>query len=170
MKKVIVLLVMALATGQLFAQATKPGTLDELLKKLERIEVNADGSITVKGKPLKNIKLNQSKTIYCDIITNEVIDSLTNVIRLNCRDYIADYNTTLNQGIIPAMAYMDRRDYINQYVTTLLPHTPATITAKINEVDDYGDQVPHFSTKQPAGTFVSTSFERNVAEAVMRQP
>ena len=148
MKKIILVLIIVLATGQLFAQTTRPTTLDELLKKMESFEVGADGSITVKGKPVNKINLNKSEPFFCDIVTMDMIDTTkkakATLIHMDCRDYATEQT--------------------NKIMTI-----QAAFSNKINEVDDYGDQVPHFSMRPPEGAYVSTSFDRNVAETTMRE-
>jgi hypothetical protein len=152
MKKSIILFIVVLTAGQVSAQTSnavkqdtiKPSaTLDVLIRRLPNISVDANGNITYKGKRVDKVLPDGSF-----IIANPL-----------------DSGKTLKAAIIK----MDCRDYVTEYITKLNPITPVTVADRINEVDDYGDQVPHFAINYPGGVYVSRSFGRNVAEAWVKQ-
>jgi hypothetical protein len=109
---------------------SKTRTLDDLLKQMEGIDVDAAGNLTYKGKPVIKMQLHDGDS---DSDTSKstkhtlTIPKITKIV-LNCRDVIAEEIAQL--PIIKDMA-----------------STP--------DIDDYGDQVPHFIIKPLPGTWIS---------------
>lgn len=142
MKKALTLFVIVLSASRLLAQSKpanpkpeitpKQATIEDLIRKLPNVDVDANGNITYEGQPVKLL----SDGVALLMPMDSTKAAKTTRIRMNCRDVVDE---SLKQILA------------NQ----------AVLSNGLNEIDDYGDQIPHFLIKYPASVYVSKSSYRN---------
>ncbi|MES2279619.1 MAG: hypothetical protein V4592_26530 [Bacteroidota bacterium] len=124
-----------LAIQQISQPNNRAQSINDLIKKLPGIDVGTDGNLTYNGKPVTKMRL------------HDVDDSQNDTLRL-AKLY------PLYAIAIPKITkiVLNCRDYITEAVSQITLNMNA---GSDPDIDDYGDQVPHFIITPSPGSWIS---------------